>query len=707
MSSCDTLQKVKHDEGTDSDDEELDPESFAQQQSAAEATQGSETVSIETDVVTETMDEDDFLLELEAYNRRNNSRQRESIQQPIKVEQKPPPTIEDAEERAKAFQLARANKVKWAPNNMFFVIPEEASSEITTEMEEISWKELKAVAKFGRKASQSVVERDNFLGIASRGSNFMKYGRYGKPHIKILRLDPDSGKLSLGQSSLYLQDVSQIVAGKETKVFEGVKHKVAHPSCCFSVILHNRTINLQAQNESERNMWVQGLSKVRERLLAQSLDSDDDEDAEDAEFQQKFQKLSGGSLVFKYTRKGVEHERVLQVNTRTGVLDWGSGSISLCFSEVTAGKATKNFQGVNYERAPPQCCFSVVSERKTLDLRVKNQEDRDCWVKGLRELKNRLQEQRETELKNQAAAKSRKNEKKKTRRLSLENLSAMMKAADFRGAAAGGYRLIKHGQYGKPKSKIITVDLNKYVVTWASTSNSGKSGALNLRDAVKVVAGKETKLFAKVPDKVSDPAHCFSIVMQHRTLDLEAKNQKERDLWVAGLAELIKEFRRLDRASLPDISLNGVLDSIATKLDDNQQELAKAPSADLVLQNKLLLQRIALMEEKSKILEAHLRINVQEDRRAEASGAAAAAAIAIAGAGAGAEADAQEVKIPDWSAQMVEENADPSTPVFRLNVGNRGPDSRSKRMVARKQAFTFEHTSDADSAEPNSPNGDS
>ena len=111
MSSCDTLQKVKHDEGTDSDDEELDPESFAQQQSAAEATQGSETVSIETDVVTETMDEDDFLLELEAYNRRNNSRQRESIQQPIKVEQKPPPTIEDAEERAKAFQLARANKV--------------------------------------------------------------------------------------------------------------------------------------------------------------------------------------------------------------------------------------------------------------------------------------------------------------------------------------------------------------------------------------------------------------------------------------------------------------------------------------------------------------------------------------------------------------------------------------------------------------------
>ena len=54
---------------------------------------------------------------------------------------------------------------------------------------------------------------------------------------------------------------------------------------------------MQAQNESERNMWVQGLSKVRERLLAQSLDSDDDEDAEDAEFQQKFQKLSGNPLM--------------------------------------------------------------------------------------------------------------------------------------------------------------------------------------------------------------------------------------------------------------------------------------------------------------------------------------------------------------------------------------------------------------------------
>jgi cell division septation protein DedD len=106
----------------------------------------------------------------------------------------------------------------------------------------------------------------DFLGARTQGS-FIKHGRLGKPHVKVLRLDPKTGILDWGSGNLHLGEVTDIIPGKNTPLFAKVSLSVAHPRVCFSIVCPNRTLDLQAASEDERDTWVQGLEDLRAFLI--------------------------------------------------------------------------------------------------------------------------------------------------------------------------------------------------------------------------------------------------------------------------------------------------------------------------------------------------------------------------------------------------------------------------------------------------------
>jgi len=64
-----------------------------------------------------------------------------------------------------------------------------------------------------------------------------------------------------------------------------------------------------------------------------------------------------------------------------------------------------------------------------------------------------------------------------------------------------------------------------------------------LKSVLKVIKGKQTEILKrKVASKT--PEHvCFSIVSTDRTLDLEAKNVMERDLWCIAIESVVDDAR--------------------------------------------------------------------------------------------------------------------------------------------------------------------
>lgn len=114
-------------------------------------------------------------------------------------------------------------------------------------------------------AAADPIQTVDFLAGTVTGT-FVKHGRLGKPHTKMVRVDPSTGIVDWGSGSLCLRDAVDVIPGKNTKVFSKVKLKVAHPSVCFSVALPERTLDLQANSEEERDMWVKGLKDIMSHL---------------------------------------------------------------------------------------------------------------------------------------------------------------------------------------------------------------------------------------------------------------------------------------------------------------------------------------------------------------------------------------------------------------------------------------------------------
>ena len=165
--------------------------------------------------------------------------------------------------------------------------------------------------------------------------------------------------------------------------------------------------------------------------------------------------LARGCELVKYGKFGSPHVRWFQVQLVNGLarLSWGEpkgktgGSLNLAKSirmndilDVKAGKTTAVFRqrGNDKLATDAQCCFSIITQKRSLDLQAKDCEERDAWVRGLRQIAQDSQMQLQQRQQQQAAPLAHASHAPFTSQPSLSSLSAshsqasqLLRSADF------------------------------------------------------------------------------------------------------------------------------------------------------------------------------------------------------------------------------------------------------------------------------------
>lgn len=93
----------------------------------------------------------------------------------------------------------------------------------------------------------------------SLGTQFVKHGRWGAPHTRLVSLR--NGTVSWFTGDLPVKEIISVTSGKKTKVFERTE---VEADVCFSIITKDRTLDLQAANKNQRDFWVKNINKLLE-----------------------------------------------------------------------------------------------------------------------------------------------------------------------------------------------------------------------------------------------------------------------------------------------------------------------------------------------------------------------------------------------------------------------------------------------------------
>jgi len=169
----------------------------------------------------------------------------------------------------------------------------------------------------------------------------------------------------------------------------------ADPRFCLSIVMPTRSLNLEASSEKERDFWLTGLRELKSKCDTRREEPAEDTASVGMYFAEvdilDFKKSATmGRVFYKYGKHGSPHERVIRVNFYTGLVDWGSGSLSLKDAvDIRSGKNTKVLKKI--KKADADLCFSIVLPRRSLNLQAKSTEERDVWVNGLKELQGKLE----------------------------------------------------------------------------------------------------------------------------------------------------------------------------------------------------------------------------------------------------------------------------------------------------------------------------
>ncbi|GAB5370772.1 hypothetical protein AAMO2058_001521800 [Amorphochlora amoebiformis] len=163
-------------------------------------------------------------------------------------------------------------------------------------------------------------------------------------------------------------------------------------------------------------------------------------------------------------------------------------------------------------------------------------------------------------------------------RITLNGLSQpwTVKAEDFSGLIFGGkvaiMKVKKYGHQGRPHDRLLCFDYEHKCLFWVKSEDNRScltiketknictmSKSMNslasvdsddavskkevgnymmIRDIIDIVKGKKTKLFFTFFGRRADSKNCVSIIGLHRTLDLEAKDEKTAN----HLSEQVQDF---------------------------------------------------------------------------------------------------------------------------------------------------------------------
>eukprot|EP00808_Paulinella_micropora_P018458 g49172.t1 len=359
---------------------------------------------------------------------------------------------------------------------------------------------------------------------AARGANFIKYNRYNVSAKRLLRCSTN-GTVDWGSGSLHLRDAIKITEPSYRLVRE--KFGASPPQLCILIRMPQRDLCLRARSEQERDLWLNGLVKLKKEIdIAEENVDEDNKTGQGQEVHQAnifapnanaldFKKAAfSGRTFIKHSRRGAPHQRLVRVNFNSGAVDWSSGSLSLKDAlEVAAGKKTGNFKNVKDKAAPQELCFSIILPARTLDLQASSEEERDVWVRGLTELMEKLSERDETRF----------------------------AGLNWQTLATNGHSFIKHGRKGKPHPRMICLDLKTGVLTWGANVHAmDPNNSINIKDIYEIALGCNHGVFAaREYAKGLDERLCFSLLCPTRSLDLQAETPAERNLWTDNLKRVM------------------------------------------------------------------------------------------------------------------------------------------------------------------------
>ncbi|DBA00093.1 TPA: hypothetical protein N0F65_000384 [Lagenidium giganteum] len=111
------------------------------------------------------------------------------------------------------------------------------------------------------------------MDLLKHGSLFVKYGRYGKPHVRFVWCSPDLEYLNyrvvgkeIPKASIPTRSINRIVLGQATKVFERAKQDAKEPFCFSIEYEETRTLDLEIadgenaeQKKATRAEWTDAL----------------------------------------------------------------------------------------------------------------------------------------------------------------------------------------------------------------------------------------------------------------------------------------------------------------------------------------------------------------------------------------------------------------------------------------------------------------
>jgi myosin heavy subunit len=284
--------------------------------------------------------------------------------------------------------------------------------------------------------------------------------------------------------------------------------------------------------------------------------------------------LQGGKFM-KHGRRGNPHIRHVCVSA-VGNLHWSKRKMDQLSAmpsntyiklkdviKVLEGKHTANFQRKTAREAPANVCFSIVSTERTLDLQAINESERATWVAAIRSVVKDVQTGMVNLINGDRVAEEHKQRVRRAATMRKRNTvsgtgqvrASMMTLVNF-GSDDEKIKFLEEGGFflkfeRETKPHLLHVSVQGGKLYWGGTPKPhlvAESHCILLKDVKAVHAGKTTMIFRhKSTNALSPPEHCFSILFNGWTMDLQTDTNEHRNHWVSALSAALAKYKGADQ----------------------------------------------------------------------------------------------------------------------------------------------------------------
>jgi hypothetical protein len=216
------------------------------------------------------------------------------------------------------------------------------------------------------------INTDEAIRVVLGGASFFMFNCLGQKQTIGVSVGADGrcswGSNKKGAAPLYLQQAIEI---KTSRLLQ------ADERACFSIVWRLSRLDLVAQSEKQRNVWLKGLRALQASLRRQAQDKAASKRKVVADSAPRPQVqhdavlldlINQGATVLKYRLNGPPRMRLLSYEPETESISWGKvrrKSISLL--EVSAIVGGNQTPGLRHAQAVPSVLFSIIHPARTLD----------------------------------------------------------------------------------------------------------------------------------------------------------------------------------------------------------------------------------------------------------------------------------------------------------------------------------------------------